>query len=352
MDPSLQRETNALRRSWDRHEGEFLRDYLVAGVEDPRINVQSILSRHFLLQGVVGERYRMVRQAELEFATALNWLLGLQEELAEAEGRAAIRFGLERDVENVEGIVIPSFVRRLWQRLDAGSRPASERDESVIAPALDDHPNYLRAVLDEPTGRLLESRVADTFVRIWDGLLGQESLPTPLLAVLEVACGSANDYRALAAGGLSRLVDYTGFDLCAKNIANARQRFPQARFLEGNALAIAAPDRSFDRFLAHDLFEHLSLDALAVAVAECCRVTRDEACLGFFSVAEVPEHIVRPTDEYHWNTLSASRLLGLFAAQGFAANVIHIGTFLRSQFGDASTHNPNAYTFVLRRGEA
>src|SRR5262249_28346975 len=47
MTPALKQETESLARSWARHESAWLRDYLVAGVEDPRINLQSILSRHF-----------------------------------------------------------------------------------------------------------------------------------------------------------------------------------------------------------------------------------------------------------------------------------------------------------------
>ena len=50
------------------------------------------------------------------------------------------------------------------------------------------------------------------------------------LSVLEAACGSANDYRFIEAFGLARLLDYTGFDLCEKNIFNAKQLFPMAQF--------------------------------------------------------------------------------------------------------------------------
>ena len=48
IEPSLQEESDKLARSWMQHDAGMLRDYLVAGVEDPRLNVQSVLSRHFL----------------------------------------------------------------------------------------------------------------------------------------------------------------------------------------------------------------------------------------------------------------------------------------------------------------
>jgi SAM-dependent methyltransferase len=169
------------------------------------------------------------------------------------------------------------------------------------------------------------------------------------LSLLEPGCGSANDYRFVESYGLGSLLDYTGFDLCAKNIANAQALFPRARFEVGNVFEIDAPDRSFDICLSHDLFEHLSPAGLEVAIRQVCRVTRRSLCIGFFQMDEIGEHVIRPTEKYHWNLLSAGRMRELFASQGFAAQVAHIGTFLRQQIGCDNTHNPNAYTFFLDR---
>jgi hypothetical protein len=112
---------------------------------------------------------------------------------------------------------------------------------------------------------------------------------------------------------------------------------------------IAAPEQAFDLCVVHDLFEHLSLAGLRTAVKELCRVTRRAICVGFFQMDEMPEHRVRQVDEYHLNTLSMARTRELFADHGFAAQVIHIGSFLRESTGCTATHNPNAYTFLLER---
>ena len=125
--------------------------------------------------------------------------------------------------------------------------------------------------------------------------------------MLEPACGSANDYRFLHAYGLARLVRYTGFDLCAKNIENARALFPDVSFAVGNVFEIAAPDKAFDLCFVHDLFEHLSLEGMQAAVKEVCRVTRQGLCVGFFNMDEIRDHQVRPVDDYHWNRLSMRR---------------------------------------------
>src|SRR5262249_878250 len=163
------------------------------------------------------------------------------------------------------------------------------------------------------------------------------------LTLLEPACGSANDYRFLQSYGLSNLLDYTGFDLCPKNIANAQTLFPRTRFAVGNVFEIDAADWTFDLCLLHDLFEHLSLEGLEVAVREVCRVTRRSICVGFFQMDEISEHVVRPLDDYYWNLLSVGRLKTSFASQGFTAQVVHISTFLRQQIGCDYTHNRNAY---------
>lgn len=39
MTPALEQETEKLAACWMRHEADLLRDYLVGGVEDPRLNV-------------------------------------------------------------------------------------------------------------------------------------------------------------------------------------------------------------------------------------------------------------------------------------------------------------------------
>jgi hypothetical protein len=66
----------------------------------------------------------------------------------------------------------------------------------------------------------------------------------PHLSVLEPACGSANHYRFLVRCGIARFLDYAGFDLCAKNLENARALFPEVRFGVGNVFAITEPGQS------------------------------------------------------------------------------------------------------------
>ena len=326
-----------------RHDADTLRAYLVADVEDPHLNVQSILSRHFLLRALTGERFAPLMAEECRFAVAMNWIMRLLQRSRDPEERALVLYALERGADNAEGIDIPHFISRIFATL-----PVAVCGLEV--------PNYVRAFLSgarvEPGKLEVEPPHLATFLELWSVALRLPGVATPDLprrSILEPACGSANDYRALAACGLASLVDYTGFDLCPRNIENARALFPAAQFQVGNVFAIAAGDAAFDFCFAHDLFEHLSIEGLHTAVAEICRVTRWGCCLGFFSMDEMADHEVRPVEDYHWNCLSTARVRALFAERGFDAQILHIGTFLREQFGCDETHNPNAYTFCLSR---
>ncbi len=331
------------------HDAGMLRDYLVAGVEDPRFNLQSVLSRHLLANALTGERFSALMEQEYRFAAAMNWLTGLAGRLHDAEELEVVLYALRQGADNAEGIEIPGFIVQTYAAL-----PTAASNLTV--------PNYVESILSgtqmlSGQARLHEPSL-NTFRDLWNQALAPDAaryqlstLPTinsPPLSVLEPACGSANDYRFLHAYGLARLVSYTGFDLCAKNIENACALFPDASFAVGNVFEIAAPDKAYDLCFVHDLFEHLSLEGMQAAVKEVCRVTRQGLCVGFFNMDEIRDHQVRPVDDYHWNLLSMARMKELFAACGFAARVVHIGTFLRRQIGCEQTHNPNAYTFLLR----
>jgi SAM-dependent methyltransferase len=348
--PSLQEESDKLARSWMQHDAGMLRDYLVAGVEDPRLNVQSVLSRHFLARALTVGRFSALMEHEYRFAAAMGWLTELARRLGDAGELELVLYALRRGADNAEGIEIPGFIVRTFTAL-----PATAGGLTI--------PNYIESFLSGTRfvrGQAkLHNPSLETFRKLWRQALtagGARRQPSTansqLLSVLEPACGSANDYRFLHAYGLARLVDYTGFDLCPKNIDNARALFPGARFAVGNVFEIAALDKAFDLCFVHDLFEHLSLDGMQAAVKEVCRVTRQGLCVGFFNMDEVRDHQVRPVDEYHWNLLSMARMKELFAECGFAARVVHIGAFLRQQIGCEQTHNQNAYTFLLRPAQA
>lgn len=350
-------ETEKLTRSWAQHDAAWLQNYLVAGVEDPRINLQSILSRHFLIHSIAGNQFDTLMRHEYRFAAAMDWLWRVAQLAGDQESREVVLYALRRSSDNAEGLEIPAFIRETFIQLPV------QFDGRTI-------PNYIEEFLKQSAaGDQFESAgsILDTFLSLWHRTLRNlsftvapdrdrpskgEEQPSPAqwcgISVLEPACGSANDYRFLQRYGISTHLDYVGFDLCEKNIANARKLFPDIRFEQGNVFEIFAPSKSFDLCIVHDLLEHLSIAGMEQAVREICRVTRQGGCVSFFQMDEIAEHKIRPRDDYHWNLLSTGRMKELFAQQGFAAQVIHIGSFLSQQTGWSETHNPNAYTFILQ----
>ena len=349
----LRLETEKLTRTWAQHDPAWLRDYLVAGVEDPRLNLQSILSRHFLVRALFEDAPWDLMRQEYRFAAVLSWLSGTSELMTDAEARAAALNALRRGSDNSEGLVIPPFVSQAFKEL------ASKANGGQVE-------NYLETFLAEgPEIEETRTELLDTFARIWRQRLPQLNAKSAPIqnssneprdegqardnrpSLLEPACGSANDFRFLDRYGIASFLNYAGFDLCEENVKNARCLFPTVQFFQGNVFAIPAPDKSYDFCVVHDLFEHLSSDGIEQAVVEICRVIRVGICIGFFQMAEIREHVIRPIDEYHWNLLSVAQMKGLFASNGFAAQVIHIDSFLYEHTGTPGTHNPDAYTFIL-----
>ncbi|MEQ7005214.1 class I SAM-dependent methyltransferase [Actinopolymorpha sp. B17G11] len=295
-----QTEAAKLRRSWAKLPAETLDDYLVSGYQNPRINAQSILARHFLLTELFGSEFEPMMREELEFCVDANAALR----------RRAGELGVA-----------------MSQYTDPEKRAAVKKVCAVIA---DREGTYERK-----WSKALAGREADT------------------LRVLEFACGSANDYRFLDAYGIARFLDYTGVDLNEDNIRNARQRFPvrgaTVRFELGSILDLPYADDSVDYVLAFDIFEHLSLPAMHKAMNEAIRIARKGVVIAFFIMVDKPDHIVRPKDSYHWNELSAGRIQELLKVKFPTVRAIHIPTFLAADYGAEHSYNPKAWTVIAER---
>jgi hypothetical protein len=265
----------------------------------------------------------------------MNWLLAAVQ-WQNPEEREILLHALKLGSDNAEGLPVPAFVCQAFSRL-----PCAVGALTV--------PNYLETFLS-PGDRSADERrefACRTFENLWRTALSSVAPPQFRLSVFEPACGSANDFRYIDTYGIAALIHYTGFDLCQKNVENARALFPATKFETGNVFDISRPDKSFDLCFVHDLFEHLSLEGLEAAIKEICRLTRQGLCLGFFNMANIPEHILRPVDDYHCNTLSLARIKESFARCGFDVQIIDVAAFLNEKIGCKFTHNPNAYTLIL-----
>ena len=240
----------------------------------------------------------------------------------------AIFYSLLEKQKEAEEIEIPSYISDTFSMLafpnyicDALNLPASDSEDKII-------PEYL----------------VSTFGRIWKEMLADEQAGK--ISVLEPACGSANDYRFIDALGIARFIDYSGFDLCEKNVRNAKGMFPEINFTLGNVVEIEADDNSFDFCFVHDLFEHLSIEAMERAISEICRVAGRGVCIGFFNMYDGKNHIVKPVNIYYWNKLSRDAVVKLLRQKFSKVEIIHIDSFLSSEYNFNDAHNKDAYTLI------
>lgn len=289
-------ESRRLQASWSKHHAEGLDEYLVTGYQNPRINTQSILTRHFLVRALFGWGLDALMRKELEFSVAAN---------------SAIREGARE-----AGITI---------------RPRTNPAE--------------RARVKEISA--VNTEAEEEFEREWSEALSARTAEP--LSVLELACGSANDYRFFDSYGLARFLRYTGVDLNESNIENARARFPDVDFRLADILQLPFDDDSFDYVIAFDIFEHLSLASMEKALSEAMRVARRGLALTFFVMADVAEHTERQLKKYHRNQLSRPRIEVLLRPKFAKIDARHIETFLADEFQAPTYYNRGAWTITAER---
>ena len=286
-------EESRLRRTWTSYPPELLERYLVMGYQNPRVNVQSALLRHALIGRVLGPGCEAVMDEEIEFAIELNTAL--------------------RDHAARRGVRMGSYLNPWRQaRVLEIDRVIADREH--------------------------------TFEHRWRNLLADRTASR--VRVLELACGSANDYRSWAAFGVAPHLAYTGIDITPANIENARTRFPDVDFVVGNVLDLPFEDRAFDLVVASDIFEHLSVEAAARALDEAARVAREGLVLTFFNMGEAPDHVLRAATLHQWNRLSRPRIEARLRESFPSVEVVRIHGWLTQRYGFALTFNRRAYTIV------
>jgi len=318
-----------LRLSWDCYPAEHLDRYLVSGVEDPRINGQSILTRALLVDSLHPGRFDALITEELRFGAVLAWILQQLE-------KGSTRPQFLDAIEAPNPARVPEFVLKAaaWLREEACPVP------DYIAAALTCHD------CDQPYDRLSDLAL-DTFMTIWSEQLSQ--VPSATMSVLEVACGSANDYRFLHKSGLASLLTYTGIDLAARNIENAKRRFPGVDFRARSILTTDFRDCSYDCVFCHDLLEHLSLAAMERALSEMLRIAHDEVILHLFNAKQSGDHEIVPVRKYHRNRVSLEKTIAFFESRGATVTCLEMAQWLQEKVGALGYHNPNAFSLIVEK---
>jgi SAM-dependent methyltransferase len=318
-------EGHKLARHWSRYSEDLLDSYLIQGVEHPSINPQSVLMRAFLVDRLFPGKFVEAIEEELVFSACACYALE-----AHRQGRVTLRELLNAVRSGDVDPRLPEFMGRRFQ---------AERCH---------HLDIGQLITNLGTCTTLGFEYFHSpFQALWrQGLTGPRSART---SVLELGCGSANDYRFLEAYGVAQHVEYVGVDICEANIRNARSRFPNARFVTADACCLDEKDGSFDIVFAFDLLEHLSPDGLDAALAEAERVSRDEIWLSLFNADDIPEHDYHAVDDYFWNTLSLSQIAHHLNAGGYSTQVIPIAAELECRFPGYRHYNRGAHILIGTR---
>ena len=333
MQEELALESKRLRAAWMKYDADHLDRYLVSDLEDPRVNLQSILSRSFLIDSVFPHEFTTLICQEFRFSICMNFILRLLKNTPNKVSRVAIFETLESRQEKCGNIRIPSYMHENFMAICGGPGDIPDYISLALMDRLIDGDIYL------------PSSALSCFEQLWRDVLHGRSAERIL--VLEPACGSANDYRYLESYGMGRFLEYVGFDICEKNIANAHRRYPKVPFETGNILDMPFENNHFEYLFLHDLLEHLSPAALEIALTQIARVTRRQTCLNFFNMDDIDEHIIKPVKLYHWNTLSKNKICETLKQYAEDIDVVHIDSFLRENYHCDDYHNQQAYTLIV-----
>lgn len=328
LNPELMSEDRSLGWSWDQYPAEHLDQYLVQGLEDPRINCQSILTRALITDTLWPGEFDALINDELRFGAVLTWLMG---QLSSQVKVPEILDALQR--KNAQ---VPAFVHETFAWLASEDCPVSNY---IIQALYETNP-------DKPE-QWLGERALDCFGHLWRMAL--TDLEHSKISILEPACGSANDYRIIHDHGLAPFLDYAGFDISFKNIGNACARFPDIPFTVNSVYDAKLPSSRADYVFVHDLFEHLSPPGLDLALARVMQLTGKQAWLHFFNVTDIEQHRFKKVGTYHWNTLSLNQIRETLAPHASQIDVISVPELLRDKFGWSQYHNQEAVTLIVTK---
>lgn len=307
---------------WNRIGATELDRYLVQSVEHPSCNPQSILMRAFLVDRLFPRIGAPIIEAELYYSACACFAL-----TAQREGR----FGpLYRSVMRGEDERLPPFLRKDFRNPFVRYFDPSRLYREIAV--------CCTVGFDE---------FSSPFESHWREFL-ESGIPRKCKLV-ELGCGSANDYRAWCSRGLARWVDYTGVDVSETNVRNALRRYPDVNFIVDDICSMDAADQEFEVSLAFDVFEHLSEASLPIALSETLRVARDECWISFFNLTDIPYHEFRQAGDYHWNLLSMSQVAEAVQSAGFDAEFHSVAGILESRFPGYHHYNREAHILAATR---
>src|SRR6185369_15900184 len=125
-----------------------------------------------------------------------------------------------------------------------------------------------------------------------------QSLMPPNARVLDVGCGTGDLSIELFD---KTAADVVGIDFCNPMLQLARQKAPQLRFIEGDALQLPFPDASFDMMTVGFVLRNLS--SITGGLAEFKRVLRPGGWLAILEFSQPTVPGVRKLVRFYYSSL-------------------------------------------------
>lgn len=104
----------------------------------------------------------------------------------------------------------------------------------------------------------MANEFSGTRERFWSELSFLAEHAVPGMRVLDIGCGNGRFYPLLA----ERKVDYVGLDSSLGLLDEARKKYPEVTFQEGDATNLPFPDKSFDIAFSFAVIHHIPGGAL------------------------------------------------------------------------------------------
>lgn len=326
----IENENSKLRASWNCLPAEHLDNYLMQGEQDQRINIHSILNRALLVDSLWPGKFDGLITEEFRFGLVMTWILQqLQEDVTRKQLLDSIMTGAGED----GSADVPDLVATTALYLQSDDCPLPD----YIAESL------LFVDRNNPDALLPETAL-NIFQNIWSNTL--QDLESPGMDVLEIACGSGNDFQAIRNANIEPYISYSGLDISSKNISNARHKFPGVDFFEASILDSAIPDDSYDVVFAHDVIGHLSGEGMDRALGEIMRISRSEIWIHCFNAVDIDQHEIIPYFQYHRNRISISQFAKTLEDGGFSVEVIKLPDMLKQKFDYVQDYVSTSVSFV------
>ena len=224
-------------------------------------------ARHFtaFINKVFGANYRLICVEGVEFmftSEYINSIVGLPEEYQDLR---------------IEG-----------PNPETKTKPEIKDNFKAIEPHLNwskYKANFLDCLKDHPIRGLIKNRIVE--------YIQNEGFSK----IMEIGFGSGYEYERLKEDLKKHNVEYTGVDYTQKFIEEAKKKYPETKWLQGDIRKLNFVDNSVDLIFTYHVLEHQQgIEDVRKAIKEMCRVAKEKVIIIWFKAPSIVDETKRWRD--------------------------------------------------------